>query len=785
MIGLLVIAQLAMVAHAPDTATTCAPFSITVAARAPGNIPPRITPPASSPALQLLKTTTTSRIERDGIGRPSALTEATFTVATDGFGRVVLPPVTASVGATRASATPLPVDVHATGILSPNVIVRAWLDRAGLGEGSDTLFVGQQVDYVVDVQLNEPARQRLRRNPTFFPPEMPGVLAYDLAPPAPLTRVGRRCFETLSYRRALFPLFGGRTTIAPAALTYSLPLSTSFFSREESFELRTDSVRFVAVDVPAAGRPADFAGAVGALAATSRLSTTQARMGDPVVLTLRLEGAGNVKLWPRPLLAVPWASVAPGGERVKVDTSTARVRGSKEFDWLLTPRQAGRQDVPAIGYSYFDADRSSYAESATTPLALDVAAAILAVVDSAPPARLALRRTLREELPPPVPTRPWFWVLLAVAPVPAAARRVRDRLRRRGDAVSPMRRLRQTAGRSERLSARQVRRLFLDAVAERVPSAAGPTQRDAFVRALRRAGVTTATANAAGDLLERLDTAAFSAAGPVEGDTLMTVSARVNEIDAEAIRLPRPSGKLRLIGVVLCVAAASGVLNALPDGVTNSFRLGVEAFDQAAFKTAEQHFQRVVSRAPRAVDGWANLGAAAFSAGDSATAVRAWQRALRLDPLDDEARARIDAVQLAPMRALGYVPPFPVNVLALAALASWVLAWVLLGVPVHRRPEQARAMAGGAIAVAVVLLASAIEVHKRLDPRGLAVLRTNRLLLDAPAASAAGASAALGETGMIGAREGAWVHIAFDGARAGWVPLASVLPLDEIAPPLD
>ena len=64
MIGLLVVAQLAMVAHAPDTATTCAPFSITVAARAPGNVAPRIAPPASTPSLQLLKTSTSSRIAR-------------------------------------------------------------------------------------------------------------------------------------------------------------------------------------------------------------------------------------------------------------------------------------------------------------------------------------------------------------------------------------------------------------------------------------------------------------------------------------------------------------------------------------------------------------------------------------------------------------------------------------------------------------------------------------------------------------------------------------------------
>jgi hypothetical protein len=63
------------------------------------------------------------------------------------------------------------------------------------------------------------------------------------------------------------------------------------------------------------------------------------------------------------------------------------------------------------------------------------------------------------------------------------------------------------------------------------------------------------------------------------------------------------------------------------------------------------------------------------------------------------------------------------------------------------------------------------------------VLRGSRPLLEAPGSSVALASGNIGETGMLGAREGAWVRIALDGARAGWVPVASVLALD--APPGD
>jgi hypothetical protein len=782
-IGLLVIAQLVVVAHAPDTASTCAPIEITVAARAPGTFAPQILPLAQSASLQLLKSSVVSRVERDGQGQPVALTEATFTVASDGSGRVVLPPFVASVGTQRASAVAGPVEVHANNSLTPAVIVRAWLDRAGRGTPSDTLYVGQQVDYVVDVHLNESARQRLRRNPTFFPPEMPGVLAYDLAPPAALTRVGRRCFETLSYRRALFPLFAGRTAIAPAALTYSLPLSTSFFSREESFELRTDSVRFVALDVPVGGRPADFAGAVGAVEASTRVSATRARMGDPVVLTLRLEGSGNVKLWPRPPLRLGWASVADGAERVQVDTSKARVRGAKEFDWLLTPRQPGQQQVPPIAYPFFDPDRRTYSDAHTTALTLDIANASLAAVDSTPITRLGIRHAIRDELPLPIPSRPWYWLLLALAPAPAALRRAREKTRGRTERRSATRRLRQAETRSERLTARELRRLYLEAVGDRVPRTIGSTQPSTFARALRLGGVTEETANSAGALLHRLDSAAFSPAGTMDGDVVFEASTLVKAIDAQAVRRVRVSPATHTAIVLLCVIGLATVLSALPEGVANTFKQGVEAYDHAAFTTSQRLFGRVAARAPRAVDAWANLGTAAWSRGDSAAAVRGWQRALRLDPLDAESRERLEFIAPPLIRAPGYVAPLPVNLVALAAVACWVCAWSLLAVPPARRPGFGRAFAGGAASIAIVLLLAALEITDRLESHGLAVLRGSRPLLEAPGSSVALASGTIGETGRLGAREGAWVRIALDGDRSGWVPVATVLPLD--APPGD
>lgn len=778
MIGLLVIAQLVAVAHAPDTASVCTPVDVTVAARARGAVAPRITM-GSAAGVQFLRSSESTRIDRAGDADMTALTEATFVIAAESTGRVSLPVFTASSGVLRTTASPGAIVVHAQQQLPPSVLVRASLDRGG--RRTDTLFVGEQADYVVDVFLNDAARQRLRRNPTFFPPEMPGVLAYDLAAPTAVKRTGHRCYETLSYRRALFPLFAGRSSIAPAALTYSLPLSTSFFSREETFELRTDSVHLVARDVPAAGRPATFAGAVGAVSATSRLSAPRTRMGDPVVLTLRVEGTGNVKLWPRPAVHVTWGSVADGSERVAVDTTQARVRGWKEFDWLVTPRQAGRREVSAIHYSFFDADRARYDSASTPPLMLEVASGALAAVDSAPATRLGIRRTMRPEVPPPFTDRGWFWLALVAAPIPAALRRANRARRRLALRRSAARRLRNADERNHSIAPSELRLLLLACVAERIPQTNGISRPDALERALRLNGVTDTTSAAAGRMLRELESVAFSGEAALTPPTVREVEALIGAIDREAQRpTSRWTGGIGAALFILATALTASA--AIPSGTADTFAAGVRAYDDRGFVTSQHLFARVAARAPRSVDAWANLGAAAWARGDSAAAGRAWQRALRLDPLDDETRDRLSSVQSSAILAPGYVAPVPINALAAAAMLLWLAACVTFTLQAEPRVGRRRTLGGGAMILGVLLILASFEVRDRLDSRGLAVLRDSRRLVDAPGSATSTASASAGETGAVTAREGPWVHIVFDGARAGWVPGASVLLLD--APPL-
>ena len=166
----------------------------------------------------------------------------------------------------------------------PEVVTRPRLERNGGVDfhalvAPDTVYVGQQATYKLGVFLDQEVRGRLRRNPEFTPPESRAMLAYDLPDPGGSLQVNRdgRSYEVHVFRRALFPLTPGRYTIAPARLAYTLPQGQSFFSREESFSLRSEQVTLVAIDPPASGRPPDWSGAVGVWRASARVDSFRDR----------------------------------------------------------------------------------------------------------------------------------------------------------------------------------------------------------------------------------------------------------------------------------------------------------------------------------------------------------------------------------------------------------------------------------------------------------------------------------------------------------------------------
>jgi hypothetical protein len=648
----------------------------------------------------------------------------------------------------------------------------------------ETVYVGQQATYQVGVFLSDDIRARLRRNPQFVPPEVRSVLAFDLPSPSiAMTRtIGDRRFDVHIFQRALFPLTAGRQEIPSARLDYALPLSNSFFAREENHSERTGALFLVARDPPVTGRPQDYRGAVGRLTATAHFDARQARVGDPLVYTMSIEGIGNVNLLPRPPLQLGWADVVPGDERVQLDSNATLLRGKKHFDWIITPRRPGLFMMPPLRYPHFNPYTERYEVAITPAESLrvapgGVAAAAPKAVDSVP--ALPIRRIFSGNEPAPLTSWAGYWLVIAFAPVPALLLGLTRRPARRA-APTHDRLLRTLASSRAPIDAPTLRRAYASAIAARVMATpAAMSHHTELVRTLRRAGVSAQTANAAEALLAELDAIVFGRSGPLPANAARRAHDVVRAVDVEARSRQDIAARLaRVASLMLLVVAAVAAGAAERDAVAlRVFAEGVKSYDGHDFNTARATFFELTRERPRAADAWANFGTASWEAHDTAAAVVGWQRALRLQPLSADVR---QSLELTPGYAGGFfgdVAPVSLTMIGLAGGVFWIVGWVALTLTARR--ERARSRAGTwSVGVALVVALLGLVQRDVLDGRHAVVVVNAVRLRSGPALGAeTGAETITGEVARVEGRQGAWTRLRLSDGRRGWVESRQLQPL--------
>jgi hypothetical protein len=676
----------------------------------------------------------------------------------------------------------------------PEVITRS---RVDVNRGVDfhalvvpeTVFVGQQATYQLGVFLDQDTRQRIRRNPEFQPPETRSLLSYDLRERGGTLsgNIAGRPYEMHVFRRALFPLTPGRYAIPAARLTYALPQTASFFSREESYSLRSEPVNFVAVEPPRAGRPGDWAGAVGAWRASARVDTLRGRAGEPFVLTLRVEGQGNVTLLPRPHISVGWATVVTADERVRLDSTPSLLGGSKEFDWLLTPTAAGTQRVPMLRYSYFNPRTRRYEIATTSPFDVRIAEGdIAAVPRPATPAAVVappvIRSALGEEAPGPLGASPLVLALVVAAPLVALVSWLVKRPRRGPPPPTPRQRLDAMAKAAAISSVHDIRRALTDGLTVRTGlDAARLTDAGAWTLALRKEGLSPRSAEAIEALLAALDAECFA-----EIPARQARGARWVDQAREALEVLEDEvysgGRRKASARTRASSVALGILfvvttGGAQSGAGDAFALGKTAYAGGDYVRAARHFADAAREAPRAVAAWENLGTASVMAQDTATAVLGWQRALRLDPTNMELRSRLGALHVPQEGRYASVFPVPGFVAVAVAVLLWVTGWSLAARQAWTRRTAWRIVAVTSCAGGLLLWA-AYAIEGQLEGRDLIVVTHSAPLRTLPSLTSESRSTPIpGEVAAVLERRGVWVHLRLDGARDGWMPLERVAPL--------
>ncbi len=676
-------------------------------------------------------------------------------------GRVVIPPATVVVAGVTHRTSALPITVHGTAPAPESsselegAELRAWLHP-------DTVHVGEQALLQVEARMPETLRRGRARPLSYEPPSPTGFWVHDL-PDAGVTvlrSVGDRIIEVQSFQRAYFALEPGEYVLPPARVTYEV--RRGFLQPAENQRLESDSLHLVVLPLPEEGQPESFRGAVGSFAVRAFIEPERVAAGDVASLIVEVEGEGNIKALPAPVLPeIPMAEVYEPTESAEYSTPAGRLSGVKRFRWILVPRSRGTLTIPAIRYAWFDPE-SGYREVVTEPIRVDVVEgatgdAELAALDRNPrPAR-------RDDVP-------LWWLALLVPPVVLlfAVYLVRRRpsrnapgMTKRWQSLLDHAEAGATSGSREWVGA--VVGVLRDAVrtttGEEAAGAAVPSE---LAAALRRRGVRRELADEAADLVAELERIRFAPAGVShDSDALIARARRLIDALAKAARA---------LLVLLCLLsfASSAVAQ-------SAFGAGVAAYESGRFVEAADSFAAHVRAAPQDVAGWYDLGNAAYRADDTGRAAHAWLRALWLEPRHEGARIHLRTN--LPAAAVAAPPRFMLSwrTAALLGLLAWWLAFGALALRMLRPGRMWRwCLAGSGF---VALAALVLTVGPRVLARDAVSLEDAALRLGPTVGSAGPDRLQPGLPLDVLERRSGWLRVRDPAGREGWIEESQAGPL--------
>jgi hypothetical protein len=295
-------------------------------------------------------------------------------------------------------------------------------------------------------------------------------------------------------------------------------------------------------------------------------------------------------------------------------------------------------------------------------------------------------------------------------------------------------------------------------------------------RRLRLAGVSETTAQETIRLLKLLEAAAFAPYNPTMPDVAAEAERLLDAVDREAISVP--SAWLTVAGLFLAVAAISVAQAAhafTRDRWSELFADGVVAFDSGRFVEARQSFREIGQRLPRSPDAWFNYGVASWALGDTGGAVLGWQRSVRLEPWASDARRALRT--LAPGGGVFYpVPPFPLDLLAVATALAWLAGWTYWA-----KAGRLSGFAVSSLALALALAGTVALQRETLAGRDLAVVASTGAVRSLPAmGSDPIGSVRSGAVVRIVGWQGGWGNVLLDGGHRGWLEAdrLALLPAD-------
>lgn len=259
-----------------------------------------------------------------------------------------------------------------------------------------TWYVGGNVE---EFSFNIPLLDDRRFDVTGFddnidPNQQDAYVRIPLGDEVVIGRKGRgtldgRSFLTVKFEKVLIPKQAGTIQIPQATVSMRAVqgyqrrggnsvfddfFSDGIFGRRavyKDFVVPSNTPTLEVRELPREGRPADFSGLIGPFQVEAEATPVDVSVGDPITLTVRVEGPrylDNVALPPlqnQPALARDF--------RIPEERATGVIRGrTKVFTQTLRATHSGVAQIPPIEVPYFDPQAGSYKIARSEPIPLTV-----------------------------------------------------------------------------------------------------------------------------------------------------------------------------------------------------------------------------------------------------------------------------------------------------------------------------------------------------------------------------------------------------------------------------
>jgi hypothetical protein len=249
--------------------------------------------------------------------------------------------------------------------LSKQLFIRAEVDKTNVYEGEQVT-----VDYKLYTRVGIVANQMDKA------PDLNGFWNQDIVNKNPNSSWKTETYKGLKYNTViikqtiLFPEHSGNLTIDPMAMTFlariQLPsrnVLDDFYGnvKDVKYQAKSTPVIVHVNELPTAGKPANFSGAVGNFSVYADADKKELKANETLNYTFEITGKGNLNLINAPKIDPPvdFEKYDPkADDHITVDANG--VSGSRKYSYLLIPRHQGNYTLKPIDFTYFNPATKSY-----------------------------------------------------------------------------------------------------------------------------------------------------------------------------------------------------------------------------------------------------------------------------------------------------------------------------------------------------------------------------------------------------------------------------------------